>query len=29
MNIGPTLRIDNFPAMKKRMDFWDDLNEEI
>jgi hypothetical protein len=29
MNIGPTLRIDHFPEVKKRMDFWDHLDEDV
>lgn len=29
MNIGPTLRMDHFPEMKKRMQFWDDLDADV
>jgi hypothetical protein len=29
MNIGPTLKLDNFPEVKKRMEFWDNLDQEV
>jgi hypothetical protein len=29
MNIGPTLKIDNFLEVKKRMEFWESLDKEV